>query len=151
MKRLLIVGCGDVALRMLPTLAGRYRIFALTHSRDRHALLRANGVMPVAGDLDRPQSLRVLGGLADEVAHFAPPPGAGPHDTRTANLLAALAKSGSLPQHIVYISTSGVYGDCNGEWVVETRPTRPMTEEERTKFLTEYFDKSGWDFVQAGQ
>ena len=133
MKRLLIIGCGDVALRMLPALAGRRRIYALTHSRERHAMLRGRGVLPIAGDLDRPNSLRLLAGLADEVVHAAPPPGDGLRDTRTANLLAALAKARSLPQHIVYISTSGVYGDCGGEWAAETRPLKPMTERARRR------------------
>jgi nucleoside-diphosphate-sugar epimerase len=59
--------------------------------------------------------------------HFAPPPDRGARDSRTAHLIAALAKRGSLPQQFVYISTSGVYGDCNGELVAETRPARPQT------------------------
>jgi len=33
-----------------------------------------------------------------------------------------------LPRRFVYLSTSGVYGDCAGEWVDETRPPNPRTE-----------------------
>ena len=62
------------------------------------------------------------------MVHFAPPPSAGVHDTRTAHLIAALGRRRSLPQQFVYISTSGVYGDCDGELVAETRPLRPQTE-----------------------
>jgi nucleoside-diphosphate-sugar epimerase len=51
----------------------------------------------------------------------------GSRDARTAHLIAALAKAKSLPQHFVYISTSGVYGDCHGAWVDETRPLQPAT------------------------
>jgi nucleoside-diphosphate-sugar epimerase len=47
---------------------------------------------------------------------------------RTRHLVAAFAKRKSLPQHLVYISTSGVYGDCGGALVDETRPSRPQTE-----------------------
>lgn len=128
MKRLLIIGCGDVALRMLPALRSRYRIFALTHTRERLGLLRARGIVPVPGDLDHPDTLGALGGLAHDVVHFAPPPNRGPRDCRTVNLLAALTRGGSLPRHLVYISTTGVYGNCDGELVVETRTPRPATE-----------------------
>jgi nucleoside-diphosphate-sugar epimerase len=125
MKRLLIVGCGDVGLRLAGELAGRRRIFALTHSAGRHGLLRAHGVTPLPGDLDSPASLGRIGGLAHEVVHLAPPPSRGDRDTRTAHLIRALARGASLPQRLVYISTSGVYGDCGGARVAETRPVRP--------------------------
>ena len=127
MRRLLIIGCGDVALRAVPQLRDRYRIYALTHSRERVPLLRAHGMVPIAGDLDDAASLAGLAGIAHDVLHCAPPPNCGARDTRTAHLIAALAKGKSLPQQLVYISTSGVYGDCEGALVNETRPQRPQT------------------------
>jgi nucleoside-diphosphate-sugar epimerase len=48
-------------------------------------------------------------------------------DARTRRLLSALAKGKSLPQRLVYISTSGVYGDCAGERIDETRAANPTT------------------------
>ena len=128
MRRLLIIGCGDVALRMVPFLRGRCRLYALSHSPERFAALRALDITPIRGDLDRPQTLDAVAGLAHDVVHFAPPPSHGACDTRTAHLIAALAKGRSVPQQVVYISTSGVYGDCNGELVTETRPTHPQTD-----------------------
>jgi nucleoside-diphosphate-sugar epimerase len=127
MRRLLIIGCGDIALRALSALRPRYRVYALTHSRARIPELRARGVVPIAGDLDDPASLGTLAGLAHDVLHCAPPPDRGGRDSRTAHLIAALARGKSLPQHLVYISTSGVYGDCGGRWVSETQPLRPAT------------------------
>jgi nucleoside-diphosphate-sugar epimerase len=128
MQRLLIIGCGDVALRAATGLRDRYRIYALTHSRERMPMLRAHGVVPLAGDLDDPASLHGLSGIAHGILHCAPPPRRGLRDTRTAHLIAALAKGKSLPQQLVYISTSGVYGDCDGELVDETHLLRPSTE-----------------------
>lgn len=127
MRRLLIIGCGDVALRALPQLLRSHRVYALTHSPAREALLRARGVTPLFGDLDDPASLHALAGLAHDVLHCAPPPESGTRDTRTAHLIAALARGGSVPQRLVYISTSGVYGDCAGAVVDETRRARPQT------------------------
>lgn len=126
--RILIVGCGDVGLRCARLLAGRarphLRLYALSHSPERHAELRAAGVIPVSGDLDDRRSLVRIAHLADRVLHFAPPPGEGETDPRTKRLLASLGR-GSLAQSLVYISTSGVYGDCGGEVVEESRPPRP--------------------------
>lgn len=146
MKRaLLIVGCGDVALRTVPLLAARYRLLGLCRKPENHSWLRTNGITPVAGDLDRADSLVRLAGMAHTILHLAPPPGEGKTDPRTTRLLAALSGScqpgrsgqqhsvsqairgGILPQRLVYISTSGVYGDCQGEWVSETRAVSPRT------------------------
>ena len=127
MKNLLIVGCGDIGLRTALLLGGRYRLFALTRSTERAAVLRKSGIVPILGDLDRPESLSRLPGLAHTVLHLAPPQNRGSHDIRTGNLLAALSKCDILPYRMVYISTSGVYGDCQGRCVPETMPARPAT------------------------
>ncbi len=119
--RLLVVGCGDVGMRLLPLLAGRFRVFALTSQRERCAELRAAGAVPLVADLDRPATLARLRGLADWVVHLAPPQPEGGEDRRTRHLLGALGKAARL----VYVSTSGVYGDCGGELVRETRPVAP--------------------------
>ncbi len=131
MKRILIIGCGDIALRIAALLCSRYRLFGLVRNPDRFEALRAAGMVPLWGDLDEPRSLHQLRGLAHIVLHLAPPPGEGERDTRTKHLLAALSQAcpehgrrRRLPQRVVYISTSGVYGDCGGEVVSETRPTR---------------------------
>jgi len=127
MRRLLIIGCGDVALRMVRNLPTCYRVYALSHSPDRYSLLRGQRITPIPGNLDEPDSLEMLGGLAHDVVHFAPPPSHGTQDTRTAHLLAALGKAKILPHRLTYISTSGVYGNCEGEFVSETRPLQPQT------------------------
>ncbi len=119
MRRLLIVGCGDVMRRVLPRLVKHWRVLALVRQRDPQ--LAAMGVLQIEGDLDRPATLRRLTGIADAVIHSAPPPAEGTGDPRTKRLIAVLQRGKSLARHLVYISTSGVYGDCGGEWVDETR------------------------------
>ena len=133
MKRILIVGSGDVARRALPWLVRRFRVFALVRQPEAAAELRALGAVPVAGDLDDRRSLRRLAGIADAVLHFAPPPQTGEGDPRMARLLAALVGRSSLPQGVVYISTTGVYGDCAGVRVDETRPCRAQTARGRRR------------------
>jgi nucleoside-diphosphate-sugar epimerase len=128
--RVLVVGCGDVGLRLARELAPRVRLLALTSTAARVPELRARGLTPLQGDLDQPASLRRLAGLADRVVHLAPPPGEPGaewwRDRRTQALLRAL-RLRSAPSALVYASTSGVYGDCRGERVAETRKVRPHT------------------------
>ena len=133
MQRLLIIGCGDIARRALPWLVKHYRVYAAIRSPARIDELRALGVTPLGADLDRPRSLRRLAGLANVILHFAPPPAGGEIDTRMRDLLAALSCKKILPRRLVYISTSGVYGDCAGERVVEERPGRPQTARARRR------------------
>ncbi|HLP97978.1 MAG TPA: SDR family oxidoreductase [Sideroxyarcus sp.] len=126
MKSVLIIGCGDIARRTIPLLRGRYRLYALVRNVNQFAALRVLGVTPVTGDLDNRHKLSRIAGLADIVLHLAPPPNNGAQDTRTRHLLTALSQ-GALPGQLIYISTSGVYGDCGGEYVDETRPPHPQT------------------------
>jgi nucleoside-diphosphate-sugar epimerase len=119
--RLLIVGCGDVGMRLLPLVAKRFRVFAVTSQPARRAELRAAGAVPIVADLDRPETLKRLGRLAPMVVHLAPPPRQGALDLRTRNLTAILPEG----TRVVYISTSGVYGDRGGALIDETAPRMP--------------------------
>jgi nucleoside-diphosphate-sugar epimerase len=117
MERLLVAGFGDIARRAAPLLASRFEILRAA---------RSDGF-----DLDHPQTL-VLGRV-DALLHLAPPPSEGETDTRIANLLAALETGRILPRRVVYVSTSGVYGDCRGARVDESAPLAPQTPRARRR------------------
>lgn len=125
-ERILIVGCGDIGLRVAGQLQGRVRLLALTSQPTRAPELRTQGVTPLFGDLDAAASLRRLAGLATRVVHLAPPPTEGWVDPRTQSLVRAL-RLRKKPISVVYGSTSGVYGDCGGGWVPETQATAAAT------------------------
>ena len=129
--RLLIIGCGDVGLRVLRLLRGRWRVFALTSNPARAAELRRAGAVPLVGNLDHPATLARLAGLAEFVLHLAPPASQGASDARTRHLLSALARRP--PQALVYASTTGVYGDCAGALIDETRAPNPATDRARRR------------------
>ncbi|PZO19313.1 MAG: NAD(P)-dependent oxidoreductase [Burkholderiales bacterium] len=137
-ERVLIIGCGDVGQRAARVLgrAGRVRLLALTSSAARVPALRAQGITPLQGNLDDPRSLRRLAGLATRVLHLAPPPSGELTDWRLDPRTRALTRvlvQRSLPSALVYGSTSGVYGDCQGRWVDETTPARPLTPRARRR------------------
>lgn len=133
LPRLLIVGCGDVGMRLLPLLGTRFRVFAVTSQPERCAELRAAGAVPIVADLDDRASLRKLAGIAPWIVHLAPPQASGLLDRRTRNLAAIL------PEHarLVYVSTSGVYGDCGGARIDETRTPAPSNARARRRLDAE--------------
>lgn len=143
MLALLIVGFGDVAKRAVPDLLARYApVRALVRSVDAARDAAARGVEPVVADLDRPDTLAALAGLADCVLHLAPPAPSGERDDRTRALVHALSARGMVSQgspparrvqRLVYVSTTGVYGDCAGAWIDETRPVNPQTARARRR------------------
>ena len=147
-QRLLIVGCGDVGLRVARLVqgpsgaGGGLRVLALTSSPDRVGPLRERGITPLLGNLDEPATLRRLAGVAHRIIHLAPPPAEGWGDPRTAALNAALRRRSATISY-VYGSTSGVYGDCQGENAIETRAvnahtpraTRRIDAEQRVRHL----------------
>ena len=131
-QRILIIGCGDVGLRVAGLLPARVKRLALTSSPARVPELRAQGLTPLLGNLDDAVTLRRLAGLATRVVHLAPPPNGHPQwreDPRTQTLLQVLRLRGlaGLPQAVVYGSTSGVYGDCQGAVVSEVQRVNPET------------------------
>ncbi len=131
MNRLLIIGCGNVVRRALPQLAQHWRIYALVRQRD--PVLAALGVTQLLGDLDRADTLRQLRGIAQAVIHSAPPPNCGDTDPRTRRLISTLLAGGSVLRRLVYISTTGVYGDCAGARIDETQTIAPLTDRARRR------------------
>jgi nucleoside-diphosphate-sugar epimerase len=148
MERLLIVGVGDVARRALPALVARYDSLALL----RPGAAPVPGARVATGDLDRPETLASLAGAAELVLHLAPPDETRDGDARTRNLIAALSGARMLPRRFVYISTSGVYGDCGGARVDESRPANPQTPRaarrvDAERAVTEWGASSGVETV----
>ena len=132
-KTLLIIGCGDIALRVATLLQRHYRILGLYRNLNNCTRLRSHGIIPIYGDLDYPESLKKLAGIAQLVIHLAPPANQGTYDYRTTHLLSALVKrmrkhAAILPQRFIYISTSGVYGNCNGALIDEAQHAHPEND-----------------------
>lgn len=137
MPDILIVGCGDIGVRVARLEQARGKVVSGLVRNDAGAgRLRALGIQPVMGDLDDPESLAALPTAGQLVYYFAPPPGGGPLDTRVRNFCAAIGRE-QAPARVVYISTSGVYGDCGGAWVTEETPVNAQTPRARRRLDAE--------------
>lgn len=137
MHSIFIVGCGGIG-RLV---AEQWRnvgaeVTALVRSEAAQHALQGLGLGTVRGDLDKPDTLKGLD-LSDNVLYYlAPPPHQGQTDSRMHHFLDALSPS-SLPQRIIYISTSGIYGDTGGTWVTEKSPANPQTARARRRLDAE--------------
>ncbi len=130
--RLLIVGCGYVgkAIAQQATHSG-YSVFALTRSESRFDELRAVGVQPVQAHWQQPRSLSNLPSVdhvivavphrVDEVSGSADSPEL-THVRGLNNLLSNLPASW---HKLIYLSTTGVYGQDSAVAVNEDTPVSP--------------------------
>jgi nucleoside-diphosphate-sugar epimerase len=126
--RALIVGFGDIGERVALRLQDSYAVSVLIRKPERAAIAQKCGADTIEGDLANPETLAKIATQSfDLLFHFAPPPSIGEVDTHTVNLLDALSRVANKPRQIIYISTTGVYGDCAGKLVDELTPCQPQT------------------------
>ncbi len=136
-RPMLIAGCGDVGLRLLGLSAGpaavrrrRLRIVATCRRTEQAERIRQLGGTPLMGDLTNKRVLRRLAALAKAgIIWMAPPPAHGETDPASRHMLHALganaARHATVGISVVYVSTTGVYGDRGGQWTDENTPARP--------------------------
>lgn len=142
-KQVLIIGCGDIGRRVAALHQARGdRVSGLVRSQASCTQLAAAGIAALPGDLDDASSLSGLPAAGALLYYFAPPPGTGESDTRMENLLAA-SDQAAPPAQVVYLGTTGVYGDCAGAWITEEQPPRPATARGRRRLAAEH-DLCAW-------
>ena len=152
-KNILIVGSGDVGQRLLHQARQHGQWFATTRRASSRSALRQLGATPILLDLDRPHTLTKLQHMHwHSVIYLAPPPASGARDTRLRHFLSAILPSQASGLHFVYVSTTGVYGNCHGDWVSESRPLRPQSARAKRRVdaeqvLSRCARRHGWHLV----
>ncbi len=131
----LVVGCGYLGLRV----ARRWQalghdVYTTTRSESRAAALAAEGLRPIVvdvtrGDLANHSPLRELPDIDTLLFAVGYDRGSGQSITEVygpglSNVLDSLTNVG----RVIYISTTGVYGAGDGDWVDESTPCRPLRE-----------------------
>jgi len=127
----LIIGCGYLGRRVAKRwLADGNRVFALTRSTENAELLRTLGVEPILGDVLDTQTLHSLPAVETMLyaVGFDRQAAASKRDVYVSGLRNVLEVVASRVNKIIYVSSTSVYGQSNGESVSETSPTEPTTE-----------------------
>lgn len=126
--RVLVIGCGDVGLRVLASHGNKVRLIGTARRPEQCQLIRAQGGRALTVDLDDARSRRRLAGLAKRVIYLAPPDTAGKTDQRLRGVLAQLDRRAiAAPLHLAYCGTTGVYGDASGRLLTEASPINPQS------------------------
>jgi nucleoside-diphosphate-sugar epimerase len=137
MPQLLIVGYGDIGQRVARlAISAGFDVAAASRSIELKANDRDAGVELFTANLDRLGTLAELPTRQAMVLYLAPPPPHGETDPRVELFCKSIYKT-ELPAKVVYLSTSGVYGDCDGELVDETRPPNPETDRAKRRLAAE--------------
>jgi len=136
MSQIAIIGAGYIGQLVTKRhLTQGETVSAFTRNLTRLDELAASGAKAVHIDLDK-NNLGDFGLFeARYIYYFAPPPRNGTEDTRLKHFLNSL--SDNKPEKILLISTTGVYGDCNGEWVKETRVPNPQQDRAKRRLNAE--------------
>ncbi|GAM08795.1 protein YeeZ [Geobacter sp. OR-1] len=122
-----IVGCGDIGRRVaICAHANGWQITALLRSAEKLDGMKHIINSTITANLDDPSTLHSLPIAGTTIFYFAPPPGGGVVDSRVRNFCNAIPP-GIRPKKIIYLSTSGVYGDCGDIVVTEEQPPNPQT------------------------
>jgi nucleoside-diphosphate-sugar epimerase len=125
---IIIAGCGYVGRRLARRLQREGRaVGALVRTQQSIEDLTAAGIRAVSIDLDDARGLKGWSAnVADSIiVYLIPPPRDGESDTRVQRFLHSIK---GIPRAVIYFSTTGVYGDTEGEEVDEASPVNPMTE-----------------------
>ncbi len=136
----MIVGCGYTGLRLALRLAPSWQVVALTRSPASAAKPATAGLTVQCVDLDHaidPKAADSIASAADgaAIAYLAPPPERGADDPRVLRFLDALDET--RPSVLLYLSTTGVYGDTGGGTVTEESPLNPGSDRARRRVAAE--------------
>lgn len=151
MQKILIIGCGDIGKRVArPWIDQGINVFGVIRNIRQADHLRELHINPIIGDLDDSATLTDLPVQDALIYYFAPPPDDGDDDPRMRNFIDSLKDQ--QPAKIIYISTTGVYGDCRGAWITENSPVNPQTSRGKRRLaaeamLLEWHDRSNRPIV----
>ncbi|MBN1956650.1 MAG: SDR family oxidoreductase [Desulfuromonadales bacterium] len=147
-----IIGCGDIGLRVARRLIKQGEVVTGTaHFEEGVAILESAGIQPLVANFDYQEDIPEFSVNGHRVFYFLAPQGGGSSDYRMINFCRRLSAE-NCPERIVYISTSGVYGDCGGQLVTEDTPVNPQTSRAKRRVsaeqqLREHADKLGFELV----
>ena len=131
--RVAVLGCGYVGLALGRQLAGDHEVVGVRRSEAGLEAVRAAGLTAVEADVTVPETLDAVPAV-DAVVFAASSGGrdvAAAREVYVEGQRRAIEHFGARadpPERYVYTSSTGVYGDHDGDWVDETTPLDPQTD-----------------------
>ncbi|MCK5825551.1 MAG: SDR family oxidoreductase [Desulfuromusa sp.] len=147
-----IIGCGDIGFRVARELIKQnHQVQATIHFEEGAKVPQSVGIETIIANFDYQEDVPELPLRGKKLFYFMPPQGGGSSDFRMLNFCRKLSP-GNYPAKIVYISTSGVYGDCGGALVTEDTLLNPMSSRAKRRVsaenqLRDQADKFGFELI----
>ncbi|MEA3362430.1 MAG: NAD-dependent epimerase/dehydratase family protein [Thermodesulfobacteriota bacterium] len=152
MSNFTVIGCGDIGFRVSRELIRQgHEVQATIHFEEGIKVPQSAGIETVVANFDYREEVPEISFHGQELFYFMPPQGGGSSDYRMLNFCRILSPD-NYPSKIVYISTSGVYGDCGADLVTEETPINPQTSRAKRRVsaeqqLQEQAEKLGFDLI----
>ena len=145
----LVIGCGYLGAKAADLwVQDAVPTRCMTRSLDRTQQFQNAGYVPLFADITQPDSLEanqledldtVLFSVGFDRSRYQDIREV--YVTGLANVLAWLPKS---IKQFIYVSSTGVYGNCNGEWIDENSPTDPQRPGGRACLQAESLIRESW-------
>ena len=138
--RVAILGCGYVGLELARQLGADHEVVGVRRSEAGLAAVEETGAEPVRADVTDADDLAAVPDV-DAAVFAASSGGRGAEAARRVyvdglrTVVRSFGARERVPDRLVYTSSTGVYGDHDGEWVDEETPLDPTTE--KTEVLAE--------------
>ncbi len=147
-----IIGCGDIGFRVSRELIKQGdNVQATIHYEEGIKVPQSAGIKTIVANFDYQDEIPDILLHGRKLFYFMPPQGGGSSDYRMLNFCRKLSVE-NCPSKVVYISTSGVYGDCKDDLVTEETQLNPQTSRAKRRVsaevqLQEQAEKLGFDLV----
>ncbi|MBX3439623.1 MAG: SDR family oxidoreductase, partial [Planctomycetaceae bacterium] len=127
----LIIGCGYLGRRVAQQwVSSGDDVYALTRSKTHAVELQNAGIRPLVGDVLDPHSLRAFPPVQSVMyaVGFDRTGAATKREVYVDGLRNVLTNLPASVEQVLYVSSTSVYGQFQGEWVDESSPCAPRTE-----------------------
>ncbi|MCK4503040.1 MAG: NAD-dependent epimerase/dehydratase family protein [Desulfuromonadales bacterium] len=132
-----IIGCGDIGFRVARELiAAGNNVQATIHFEEGTKVPESAGIKTIVANFDYRDDVHDFDMAGQQLFYLMPPQGGGLSDYRMFNFCRKLTAE-NCPAKIVYMSTSGVYGDCGDDQVTEDTPVNPQTSRAKRRISAE--------------
>ena len=147
-----VIGCGDIGFRVAKELIEQgNQVQATIHFEEGAVVPQSVGIKTIIANFDYQEDVPNFSLRGQKVFYTMPPQGGGSSDYRTLNFCRKLSVE-NCPQRIVYLSTSGVYGDCGDDLVTEETSINPQTSRAKRRAnaenqLREQAERLGFELI----
>ncbi|MFM7127753.1 MAG: SDR family oxidoreductase [bacterium] len=129
-KDLLIVGCGYLGMRVLRLASDHaWKVFGTSRKIEKKTIIESAGAEFIDFDITRPETCQNLPSVSTWLwcPAFDRSQGLSVQEVVADGLIRSLKLAPTKPDRLIFVSTTSVFHQSDGQWVDELSPTNPVT------------------------